>query len=241
MDRFYIPPARWADSLALSGEEAHHCRRVMRKQVGDVIEIFNGEGSWARGAITHLGNEVAIEVTESGETPKPTLEVELAVGIPKGKTFDLVIQKSVELGVLRIQPLITEQGMVRFDGKDAVRKAEKWSRLALEACKQCGQNWLPEVLETQNFSAWLPNRVRADFEIISALTEESKPLRDVLPEIPASGFTRVFVGPEGDFSPAEYELAAETSMHPASLGPLVLRVETAVIYLLSNIFCQIRS
>ena len=240
MDRFFIPPSQWGESLALTDEEAHHCRRVMRKRLGDEIEVFNGEGSWARVKITALGSIVSLERIDCGETPRPALQVELAVGIPKGKTFDLVIQKSVELGVAHIQPLITEQGMVRIEGKEGAKKAEKWNRLVLEACKQCGQNWLPRVSEAQSFQKWMPEREQADFEIISALTEESKPLREILSEIPLSGFMRVLVGPEGDFSTAEYELAQEAAMYPASLGTLVLRVETAVIYLLSNIFCQIK-
>lgn len=239
MDRFFIPPSQWGESLALTGEEAHHCRRVMRKRVGDEIEVFNGAGSWARGKITTLGSEVLLEIQEAGETPRAALQIELAVGIPKGKTFDLIIQKSVELGVSAIQPLMTEQGMVRIEGKERTKKTEKWNRLALEACKQCGQNWLPTVYEPVVFQNWFPERNDVESEVIAALREESKPLREVLPELKNASSLRLLVGPEGDFSESEYELVSGESIIPVSLGKLVLKVETASIYIISNVICNV--
>lgn len=242
MDRFYISPDRWSESLSLRGEEAHHCRRVMRKRVGDAIEVFDGCGHWARGVITALGDEVTLDIEESGESSKAKIQVELAVGIPKGKTFDLIVQKAVELGVTCIQPLMTEQGMVKISEKEAPKKTAKWQRLALEACKQCGQNWLTKVEKPQSFSKWIHHREPADRELIAALTPESRALRDVLSELAGdSGVVviRVLVGPEGDFSEAEYGVCFEQEMMPVGLGNLVLRAETAVIYVLSNIFCQL--
>lgn len=238
MDRFYIPPEHWGDSLALTGEEAHHCRRVMRKEVGDEIEVFNGEGDWARGKITALGSKVSLEVISNGHSKKPAVSLELVVGIPKGKTFDLVIQKSVELGVAKIYPLMTDQGMVRIEAKDALKKAEKWNRLSLEACKQCGQNWLPKVSEAKTFQVWCEERSPVDREIVAALTPDSELLREVLPTLPERGVIRVLVGPEGDFSSSEYHQLEQAGAVPVSLGDLVLRVETAVIYLISNVLCQ---
>ncbi|MGC6581597.1 MAG: RsmE family RNA methyltransferase [Akkermansiaceae bacterium] len=241
MDRFFIPPANWDPSgkgLVLLDEEAHHCQRVMRKQVGDEIGVFDGAGTWARGKITSLGAEIPLEIIELGTTPRPSLEVELAVGIPKGKTFDLIIQKSVELGISRIQPLMTEQGVVRIEKKEAAKKVEKWNRVALEACKQCGQNWLPEVKRAEDFQSWLPNREGVDRELIAALTRESVPLRETLKELKETENLRILVGPEGDFSKREYEATRQAKMSAIQLGQLVLRVETAVIYVLSNLFCH---
>lgn len=244
MDRFHISSDRWSESLSLHGEEAHHCRRVMRKRVGDVIEVFDGFGHWAHGAITAFGDEVALDIKERGKSPKSKIQVELAVGIPKGKTFDLIVQKAVELGVTRIQPLMTEQGMVKILEKDSPKKVAKWQRLALEACKQCGQNWQTKIEEPRNFLKWIGRRELADQELISALSPEARPLREVLSELAEdSGVAsiRVLVGPEGDFSKEEYRVCFEQQMKPVGLGPLVLRAETAVIYVLSNIFCQINA
>lgn len=240
MDRFWISPAEWKPPFSLSGEEAHHCRRVMRKRVGDSICVFDGRGRSAQAEISGLSaNEVLLEISEEKFSERG-VQVELAVGIPKGKTFDLIIQKSVELGVSRIQPLMTDQGMVRIDGKDVVKKNEKWNRLALEASKQCGQDWLPEVLPPRSFSEWLQVRESADLELVAALTEESQPLRDVLPRLDGKGSIRVLIGPEGDFSASEYQKISAESFLPVSLGDLVLRVDTAAFYLISNVLCYIR-
>jgi len=244
MDRFYIPPAQWGDALALTDEEAHHCRRVMRKRVGEIIEVFDGCGNWARGEISSLGDSVSLDVKERGSTPQPELFIELAVGIPKGKTFDLIVQKSVELGVNRIQPLMTEQGMVKISEKDAPKKAAKWQRLALEACKQCGQNWLPVVEEAATFSKWFPNRDILDLELIAALTPDAVPLGPKLVGLAEESHfqsIRLLVGPEGDFSQNEYGNCSSCNMIPVKLGDLVLKVETAVMFSVSNICALLRN
>ncbi|MDB4312321.1 RsmE family RNA methyltransferase, partial [bacterium] len=120
-----------------------------------------------------------------------------------------------------------------------VKKTEKWNRLALEASKQCGQNWLPEVLPPRSFSEWLPEREPMGCEIAAALTETTKPLREILPGLRKEISIRVLVGPEGDFSTEEYRSISMEDFSAVSLGNLVLRVETAAFFVLSNIFCQL--
>ena len=115
MDRFWISPDHWIEPFRLTGEEARHCGRVMRKREGDLIELFDGQGRWARGRIASIArDEIEINPIESGESPLLHPRIEIAVGIPKGKTFDLIIQKAVELGVDAIQPILSEQGMVKI-------------------------------------------------------------------------------------------------------------------------------
>ena len=236
MDRFWISPAKWQSPFSLKDEEAHHCRRVMRKRVGDAVEIFDGQGHHAPARIIAFGsNNVQLELSGDVKRSDSGLQVELAVGIPKGKTFDLIIQKAVELGVSRIQPLITEQGMVRIEAKDFEKKRSKWNRVALEASKQCGQDWLPEVLEPQHFFDWMRNREFAEVELVGALKDCAVPLCKCLPVIGNISSIRVLVGPEGDLSTVEYDLSKAEGFSFVSLGKLVLRVETAVFYILSNI------
>src|SRR5210317_765806 len=134
MDRFFVNPEEWDEErIVLRGDEAHHCLRVMRKVVGDRVELFDGEGRWAEGELVEAsGREATLSVREHGvqEALRPGLI--LMVAIPKGKTMDLVVQKAVELGVAEIRPLVTERTVVRVDRKDGVRKQEKWQRIALE-------------------------------------------------------------------------------------------------------------
>ncbi|MGJ8697187.1 MAG: RsmE family RNA methyltransferase [Verrucomicrobiaceae bacterium] len=239
MDRFWISPDAWDESFSLVGEEAHHCRRVMRKQVGEEIEVFDGAGRSVRATISSISaNEVGLEAVSEVTVDPPSIPIELAVGIPKGKTFDLIVQKAVELGVAKIHPLMSRQGNVKIEVKEAAKKAEKWNRLALEASKQCGQNRVPEVEPPRAFDDWLKSRNKGDLEIAGALVEGAEPLRALLDREGGVGSIVLLVGPEGDFSPEEYEAAFASGFYPVSLGRLILRVETAVFYLLSNVICR---
>jgi 16S rRNA (uracil1498-N3)-methyltransferase len=156
------------------------------------------------------------------------------VAIPKGKTMELIVQKAVELGVSAIQPLVTEHTVVRVEGKDAVRKGGKWQRVALEACKQCGQNLLPLVHAPAGFGSWLSERGGERRGIMASLAEGARPFREVIAELP-DGVDEldVLIGPEGDFSAGETTAAVESGFQPVTLGVITLRVETAVLFCLS--------
>lgn len=234
MDRFFLKPDEWGEEqLVLTGDEAHHAARVMRKQVGDEIEIFDGKGCWARGPIRELSkNAATVGIQETGISEEVFPKITLAVCIPKGKTMDLIVQKSVELGVNTIQPLISENTVVKISGeKEAHEKSQKWQRTALEACKQCGQNWVPEVKPVEELSGWLEKPHKGK-KLIGALTGEVQNLRNCLRDSESLSFS-VLVGPEGDFCSHELELALRSKFSPVTLGNTVLRVETACLCFIS--------
>ncbi|MEZ0273559.1 MAG: 16S rRNA (uracil(1498)-N(3))-methyltransferase [Roseimicrobium sp.] len=240
LTRFYVPPAHWnLSSLGFAGDEAKHCTQVMRRTVGDEIMAFNGAGAWARAEIVNTGKgSVDLRVLEAGETPPPAVTITLFQSIPKGSNMDLIIEKSVELGVNAIVPVFSDRTVVRLDAKDAAKKQEKWQRLAVEACKQCGQNWLPTVSVPVSFdTAWrqLPPH---DLRLIAAIQEDSRSFKDTLVSARSQKgniqSVLMAIGPEGDFTPEEY--AAARGAHgclPVSLGSIILRVETASMYCLS--------
>ena len=235
MDRFFLSPADWSpEKLSLGGEEGHHAVRVMRKKVGDGIEVFDGEGRWARGevsAVERAGLTVVVE--EEGRSEPLSPDVFLAVSIPKGKTMDLIVQKAVELGVAGIQPLVTTNSVVKIGEKDAVEKSQKWQRVALEACKQCGQNFLPEVQPVKTLAKYLTEE-RSGASIIASLAPGAVPVRERMEALPDDcGRISFLVGPEGDFSPEEVVAALAADFAPVSLGEIVLRVETACLFLAS--------
>ena len=155
MDRFFVAEGGWGHSKAvLSLEESHHCVRVMRKSAGDKIEVFDGAGRWARGVIAEGSDrEVTVLVEEEGNVQGKKPSLLMAIAVTKGKTMELVIQKAVELGVDRIQPLLTENVAVHWSEEVLKGKQEKWRRVAMEACKQCGQNIVPEVCSVAAFEA----------------------------------------------------------------------------------------
>ncbi|MBK1830073.1 16S rRNA (uracil(1498)-N(3))-methyltransferase [Verrucomicrobiaceae bacterium R5-34] len=235
MNRYYLPSAQWeAGCLTLTGDEARHCARVMRASEGDEIEIFDGAGKSAVCIIDNVRREeVRCRISQENETPAPSMPVTLCQSIPKGGNMELIVQKSVELGVNAIQPLITARTVARPDA--LAKKREKWQRIALEACKQCGQNHLPEILEPRTFSSWIEQLEPFATAVIAALDPAAVHFRSHLEQTPLSGSIGLLVGPEGDFTPEEYQQAYQQGFQPISFGSIVMRVETASIYGLSLI------
>ncbi len=234
MDRFFLAPDQWEGNLALTGAEAHHCGRVMRKQAGDRVLIFDGRGREGQAEISELSkNEVGLVLLEERVVKGLSPQIEIAVGVPKGKTFELILQKAVEMGVTRIQPLISEQGNVRFKGNEGEAKREKWQRVALEACKQCGQNVLPEVALPRDVGSYLAALEGGEARFVGALREESRAFKALLDQIDFPERVSIMVGPEGDFSSNEYERIMDAGFAPVDLGDLVLRSETAVFWMLA--------
>ncbi len=234
--RFYLPPALWhTDALTLDAEESHHCVDVVRLGVGDAVTVFDGGGREARSIITVANRRaVVLAPQEIRQLPPQAAQIALAQAIPKGKNMELIIEKAVELGASDIYPLLTDRTVVRLDGEEARKKQEKWQRIALEACKQCGQGWLPTVHLPQSLGKFLTSRPPVDLPLVAALHPAARKLTDLLSCLPGKPHrTCVLVGPEGDFSPAEMEQTFTAGFQPWSLGPIILRAETAALYCLS--------
>lgn len=239
MDRFFADAGSWKGGVALRGEEAHHCVRVMRKKPGDQIVVFDGEGREGRAIITATTKAlVNLKLLSSDETRKPVPRIEIAVGIPKGKSFDLILQKAVELGVSRIQPLMSAQGNVRFEANEAEGKREKWQRVVLEACKQCGQNHLPHVDLPLGLEEYLRELPPGGARFAGALLPGARPFRESLSGTGVPDRVVLLIGPEGDFSSGEYRAIEEAGFAGVSLGKLVLRTETAVFWMVSAVRYQ---
>ncbi len=228
MPRFFLSPDAWAEESLLQGDEARHLGQVMRAGPGERVEVFDGCGRSADAEVLEVAKKaVRLRLGEERRADEPRPRVALAQAIPKGKTMDLIVQKAVELGVAEIQPLVTSHTVVRPDA----RKAEKWQRVALEACKQCGQNVLPQVREPAEFGAWLTARDAAVPGLMASLADGARGFREVLggfSETPAA--LEMLIGPEGDFSAGETAAALEAGFRPVTLGEIVLRVETAALY-----------
>ena len=233
MNRFYIPPEDWtaaaSGEMSLLGDEAHHCARVFRTTPGTKIEVFNGLGEAARGEVLEASaKRVRLEIIEKSRSERLPVPITLAQAVPKGKAMEFVVQKAAEIGVERVVPLETERTVMRL--AEMRNKRDKWQRVMLESCKQCGSNWLPEVsnpLKINEFSSMCDT----ERKLLAALTEKTARIRDFVVQAPKS--VAIVIGPEGDFSPSEIEMLISTEFQPVSLGPNVLRAETAAIYGLS--------
>jgi 16S rRNA (uracil1498-N3)-methyltransferase len=229
MPRFFLDPATWGDEASLIGDEAKHCSRVLRSRVGDQIVVFDGRGREAQAEILTLGRDcVAIRLGQVKAEPPPEVEIVLAQAVLKGKAMDWLLQKSVELGVSQIQPLSTRHAVVQpGDGKE-----EKWQRVVLEACKQCGRSRIPEVMPTVGVGEFL-KKTSAEPRVIASLQSGAQPLRETLENLKNFKRVTLIVGPEGDFSSDEYQQFKDAGCIPVNLGPAVLRSETAAIYVLA--------
>ena len=236
MARFFAAPAQWnAGLVRLDAAEARHACEVLRLREGASLEVFDGVGRRARGRLEQANRSGAlVRVEELVSVPREPALITLFQAVPKGKLFEWIVEKSTELGVGRIVPLMTDRGIARVDAADAQKKCEKWRRVALEACKQCGQDWVPEVSEPVTLS-----RIsRAHFPegstgLVASLRPGALRASCVLAASGAAGGVAVFVGPEGDFTENEYNALIGMGAREVTLGPRVLRVETAAVSLLS--------
>lgn len=244
MHRFYLAPNEWS-SVALTDSEAHHARSVLRLQSGHRVVLFDGRGREATAEITALDSAaVQLRILQETLTPPLRAHITLAQAIPKGKNMDLIVQKAVEIGAAEIFPLLSGRTVVQLDRESAAQKAAKWQSTAIEAAKQCGQNWLPQVHEPsppneffRNLAARTP--LHFDLRLIGALQPGAQHLKKILADYAQDHDgarperVLMLIGPEGDFTPAEISLARSHGCAPLTLGPIILRVETAAIYCLS--------
>ncbi len=152
--------------------------------------------------------------------------------------MDLIVQKAVEIGAAEIAPILSDRTVVRLDEESAASKQAKWQAVAIEAAKQCGQNWLPQVQTPQPLAQFFREHRGFDLQLIGSLQSDAVHLKKILAQFESEHGDRpsnvlMLVGPEGDFTPAELSLARSQGCRPITLGPVVLRVETASIYCLS--------
>ncbi len=274
MHRFYLAPNEWSFAT-LAGSEAHHARSVLRLQPGDRVSVFDGHGREATAEISALElDSVQLRILQTGIAPPLRTRITLAQAIPRGKNMDLIVQKAVEIGAAEIFPLLSARTVVQLDKENAALKQTKWQTVALEAAKQCGQNWLPHVHKPRSPNEFFrelesglpyaggaagvsltgtkedasippapqrptPASLHFDLRLIGSLQPGALHLKKILADYAsAHGEVRpasvlMMIGPEGDFTPAEIALARSQGCTPLTLGPIILRVETAAIYCLS--------
>lgn len=234
MARFHLPPAAWQSGV-LTGDEARHLSQVLRIKPGGTVTVFDGLGRRAEAAVLSVSRDhVALKLGDAQSPPPPMPAITLAQAIPKGKNMDLIVQKAVELGVSAIQPLVTRNTVVQ----PGEGKSDKWRRTALEACKQCGQDTLPDIADPLPLDRWLTTcgagvPPAASLRLIASLAPGAQPFRETLRSHPATTAVTLLIGPEGDFTLEETTAALAAGFLPVSLGSIVLRVETATLFSLS--------
>ena len=223
MPRFFIDGT--ADGRAyIAGADALHIAKALRMRPGEALTLCDGKGTDFDGVLeTVTDRQVTVRITASRPSQaEPTLAVTLYQGLPKGDKMDWIIQQAVELGVTAVVPVATRRSVARLEGK-ADKKQERWQRIAAEAAGQCGRGMLPSVERPLSWS-----------QALSCLSGEpalvfyeggGRPLRELV--TPSTRRLSVFVGPEGGFDPEEIDAIRRQGGGVATLGPRILRCETA--------------
>ncbi len=244
MPRFYCPIAlRSGDLLDLPASAARHVQ-VLRLQPGEVITLFNGapqhtsSGGEYEATITRMGRgEVQVRVgAHMAVQREAVLQVHLAVGMPANERMDWLVEKATELGVASIQPLTTERSVLRLSGERADKKQAHWQSVAVAACEQCGANQVPRVHAVMTLAQWLKAQIPispTQQRILLSLRRESRGLRDAVQTMTTA--ITFLSGPEGGLSMAEEDAALAQGFEPVSLGPRVLRSETAALAVLASL------
>jgi 16S rRNA (uracil1498-N3)-methyltransferase len=249
MHRFFLPPGHvTGPNLRLEDREAHHAVQVLRLQPRDRVTVLDGAGHELLCDVAQVSKrEVQLSVVEKKFHPPLPAQLTLVQAVPKGKTFDVIVQKATELGAHRVVPLLTERVVTRFDdAQDAAGKVEKWRQVAIESIKQCGSPWLPEIGAPVSFATFAAGRADAELSFVAALAGARRHPRGHFEDFQRQLQRRpqsisVWVGPEGDFTPDELAAILATGAEPITLGSNVLRAETAAIYCLSVLSYELQS
>lgn len=212
--------------LLLEGDRARYLGRVLRLRLGDQISVFNGEGpEWLATIETMTKSTATLRIGDALDaTTESPLKIHVVQGISRGERMDYVVQKATELGVKRITPVLTEYGVVKLDEQRAAKRRDHWQHVAVSACEQSGRTRIPLIdtpLPLRNWFGTKPDEVGSELILKPgaplALAGVSSPTPKVC----------LLIGPEGGFSDVEYEDAAIAGFEAVSLGPRVLRTETA--------------
>ena len=247
MHRFFIPPEECHNTpLRLGEAEAKHARSVLRLREDDRVVVLNGAGK----ELLCQAEEVRSDSTtlkiiqENSIAPLP-FEITLYQAVTKGKTMDLIIQKATELGAHRVVPVLSERSVPDWDEAKAAAKVEKWRSVCIESIKQCGSAWLPTLEMPMTPSAAIEDARGAEVSLIATLQSDAKHPRTHIDGHEAENGQApkklaIWVGPEGDYTPAEINQIRGSAL-PITLGPLVLRSETAAIYCLAFLNYELQS
>jgi len=244
---FCTPTAAEPAELTLAADESHHLVAVNRARPGDTVVAFDGRGTeWICELAADRKNAAVLKVRFKQKIKPLPYEITLGQALPKGPGMDAIVRKATEIGAARIVPLESERTQVHLAGDRSDRKIEKWQTAALEAAKQCGNAFLPEVLPVQQAAAFMESSRGQDLKLIASLQPGAKSLKAVLAAFRAAQSRAPkkvlwLIGPEGDFTPAELSLAQSTGFEPITLGPLVLRCETAAVYALSVLSYELQN
>ena len=234
LPRFFVEPDTLRGSHAvLGGEQAAHAK-VLRLSAGDEVTLCDGQGVEAHCTVTELsGGQLYLDILRAEPSKaEPRLKCSIYMGFPKADKFEHVIQKATELGACEIVVFPCSRSVSRPDAKSLAKKLERWQKIAVSAAEQSGRGYIPQVLALDSFDKAVQRASQAEF---SALFYENERTRSMKAAVEAKAFTTaaLMTGPEGGLTDQEVQKASDAGMEVCSLGPRILRCETAPLCALS--------
>ena len=227
MHTFYVPRIQFNEDIAtIVGSEHHHLRNVLRLGLGETIRIFDGEGTVFSATISKIETELTVaKIEKLVYHDRTTPSITLFHGLPKHDKMELILQKTTELGVTQIVPIITERSLQ----KPSKNRLKRWQRIVLSATKQCRRAWIPELNEIQTLQDCLNAIHTYDYALIFWEKESERHIQSVLRKNPEVKSIALIVGPEGGFTDNEVKDLKEKGCISVKIGSNVLRTETAAI------------
>ena len=216
------------------GDDARHMKKSLRIKKDEFINVCDGKGNDFKARVENLENDaILLKITDklpvNGE---PELKVNLFLAVTKGEGFEYAIQKCVEAGAASIQPMTTEHSVVNIQDGKVDRKVERWTKISESAAKQSGRSSIPTVFYPVSFTEALKKPKGAEPSIICYVKEGTLTLKQLFRCNPEAEVVNVFIGPEGGFSPGEWELAKRAGLQSVSLGKRILKAETAGFFVM---------
>lgn len=231
MHKFFVPENNFCgNSVYIDGDDVKHIYKVLRLSEGDTININNCSGKEFLAEIKEIAKnkvdcDIIKELEVNNESP---LKISLYQGLPKAAKMDLIVQKAAELGVMSVTPVITKRVVVKNEVSE-YRKLDRWNRIALEACKQCKRTIIPKVREIIEFKELVEEIKNIDLIVVPYENEEGWGIKNIVTRIEKGKIqtAAVIIGPEGGFEDEEIKILKALGAHIVTLGPRILRTETA--------------
>lgn len=241
MHRFHVPPEHCQGDRVILGEgDRRHAVRVLRLTAGENIEVLDGAGTLLACRIVRADRDSVEALVISRERVAQPPPVVLAAALLKGKAMDFLVQKATELGVTAIQPLSLERCVARVEPREAEDKIAGWQATAVEACKQCGNPWMPRFETPRTLTSFLSQRAPGLMMVASLAGQPRLPGAILRERREPAGSVTIVIGPEGDLTGAELDQLTAAGAVPFTLGPLVLRGETAALAALAIVQHEMR-
>jgi len=240
MHRFFADPSAISDgSIVITGDDVNHISRVLRLKCGDEIEVCDKNQTDYTCTVSEISKtEVLAKITDKKENKNESpVDITLYQGVPKGEKMDDIVRKCVELGVKNIVPVVMKRTVVKV--KSPYPKTQRWERIILEAAKQCKRGIIPSLSEPITFDEMLNTLSCEELNILPYENEDTTSLKDVLKNNSKFKKINIIIGPEGGFDDEEIEKAKQNKIFTVTLGPRIMRCETAPIAAVSAVMYEL--